>query len=204
MTQIKETDLAVYKSEATDLEKLASEYQIATADENAQAMEFKAKIKAALKSVTAKKEEATKPLNATLKAIRGWFAPIETQLEKADTIMAKKLITYKRKVEDEARAKEAAIAKKVEAGRMRLDTAEKKLEQVNETKVATTNATAAGNVQFRKIKKVRFANTALLTSEQITNLARSGYFVWDEVKARKDALAGIQIPGVEVYEEEIV
>lgn len=195
MTQIKETDLVEYKSQATDLEKLASEYQIATADENAQAMEFKAKIKAALKSVTTKKEEATKPLNATLKAIRGWFAPIEDTLEKADGIMAKKLLTYKQKVEAEARAKEASIAKRVEKGTMRLDTAEKKLEEVGQTKVATTTATAAGNVQFRKIKKVRVVEPGKVPGI---------YWQLNEVLIRKDALAGVTIPGVEVYEEEIV
>lgn len=190
---IDQKELAVVKGQVSKLENQANAVTITTSEQNDEAMNLKAKLKETAKAITTRKEEITKPLNAALKSARELFAPLEAQLATADSIIGGKLLAYKRQVEAEARAKEEAIAKKVEAGRMRLDTAEKKLDEVE--RVEKTTRTDHGTVQFRKIKKVRISNPSLVPDE---------YWQINEVLVRRDALAGKQIAGVEVYEEEIV
>lgn len=197
-------ELAVVKGQVSKLENQANEVTITTPEENESAMNLKAKLKETGKAITKRKEEITKPLNDALKSARLLFAPMEDQISKAEGIIGKKLLVYKQKMDAEAKAKEDAIAKKVEEGKMKLGTAEKKIEAVQETKVEKTTKTDHGTVQFRKIKKVRFADPKILTPQIQGNLIAGGYLVWDEVKARKDALAGVQIFGTEVYEEETV
>lgn len=204
MTEINDKELVAVKGQVSKLENQANEVTITTPEENESAMNLKAKLKETGKQLTARKEAITKPLNAALKSARELFAPLETQLAAADRIIGTKLLAYKQKVDAEARAKEEKIAKQVEAGRMKIETAEKKIEAVDQTRVEKTTKTDHGTVQFRKIKKVRFDQVTIMQTERLVILARSGYLVWDEVKARKDALAGVEVPGASVYEEETV
>lgn len=213
MTETKE--LAPLKAQMTKLESQVNALVITNAEENIQAIELKAKLKSMGQTIKERKEEITKPLNAALKSARELFAPLETQFENAEGAVGKKLLDYKRKVDAEARAEEERIAKKleedrkkleaeVEAGKITEEKAEAKLElkeQKAENKldsletVDKTTRTAHGQVQFRKIKKVRITDEKLIPRN---------YLVVDMVAVRRDALAGVQIPGAEVYEEETV
>lgn len=186
-------ELTVLKSQISRLENKANEVTIATPEENASATELKAQLKDIGKIIKERKEAITKPLNVALKSARDLFAPLEAQFEAADEIIGRKLLAYKHKVEAETRAAEAKIAARVEKGTMKLETAEKKIEQL--PSIQKTVQTDHGRVQFRKIKKVRIINQDLVPDQ---------YWVIDEVKLRKDVLAGIAVPGAEWYEEEIV
>lgn len=190
---IETKELAPLKGQISKLEKNANEIQITTSEEYGSAIALKAKLKEIGKEITAKKESITKPLNEALKSARALFAPLEEQYKTAENLVGRKLIDYKQKVEAENREKEAKIAARVEKGTMKEETAEKKLEEIKTPE--KTIATDHGKVQFRKIKKVR------ITDE---NLIPRKYFVPDNVLIQKDALAGIEIPGVIVVEEEIV
>jgi len=132
-------------------------------------------------------------LNEALRNARELFAPIEAQFASAEALVKGKLLDYKRKVDEEARQEEAAIAKKVEQGRLKIETAEKKMEQVE--RVETTTRGKVGEVQIRKIKKVRIIKEALIPRE---------YLVIDMVLLRKDVLAGKVVAGAELYEDESV
>lgn len=190
---MEDKELTVLKGQVTKLENLAVEITIATPEENVVATELKAKLKEIGKTLKDRKEEITKPLNEALKSARALFTPLEERYETAETIVGKKLIAYKQKIEAEARAEEAKIAARVEKGTLRIETAERKLESIE--KVEKTIQTNHGQVQFRKIKKVRIINETLIPRN---------YLVVDMVAVRRDALAGINIPGAEVYEEETV
>lgn len=203
------------KGQVTKLENLAIELTIATPEENAAATELKAKLKEIGKTLKDRKEEITAPLNAALKSARALFAPLEERYEQAETAVGKKLIAYKQRVEAEARAEEAKIAAKLEAERVKLEaeveagkiTAEKaeaKLEMKfqkaeekidNVAKIEKTTQTTHGKVQFRLLKKVR-----IVDEEAIPR----AYLVVDTVKVRRDVLAGVIVPGAELYEEETV
>lgn len=186
-------EVETYKSQVTELEHKANELTITTPEENAFAIELKAKLDATGKDIKVKKETITKPLNAALKAAREMFAPVEAMFANADATVGRKLLDYKRKIDEENRKKESQIAARVEKGTMRLDTAEKKLEQLPQ--IQKTTHTDAGAVQFRVIKKVRIIDEAKIPDQ---------YWVLDMVAVRRDALSGTLTSGVEVYNEETV
>jgi len=193
MQKVNIQEVQVYENQVTSLQIEAQKLIIASPEENAQAIELKAKLDKTWKGIKAFKESITKPINEALKNARAVFAPIEAKYEEADRLVGKKLLAYKHEVEEETRKKEAQIAARVEKGTMRLDTAEKKLDSLE--RVEKTTHTAAGQVQFRQIPKMR------ITDE---NLIPEKYWIIDLVALRKDVLAGEVVPGAEKFYEEIV
>lgn len=184
-------ELTVIKGQVSKLENQVQELVVDSPETYSQAVDLVSKLKETGSKIKDQKESITKPLNEALRNARGMFAPIEDSFEKAEALIKRKLLDYKRKVDEEARKKEEAIAKKVEAGNMKLETAEKKLDNIQ--RVDNTTHGETGKVSIRKVKKVRIVNA---------DLVPRAYLVVDEVLVRKDALSGIAIPGVEVYEEE--
>lgn len=191
---IDQKEVVVLKGQVSKLENQATELTIASPEEMGIATELKAKLRDIGKSIKTRKEAITKPLNDALKSTRELFKPLEEHFEKAESIVDQKLLSYKRKIDEEARAKEAKIAADFEAGKIKkIETVEKKIENIE--RVEKTVNTDHGKVQFRKIKKVRVTDA---------NLIPDKYWVLDEVAIRRDALAGIVVPGAEVYEEETI
>ena len=193
---MKEADqkaVELYKAKAEELiDKTAGSLTITTPEQNVLVIERKAKLNKLGKEVKAEKEKATKPLNEALRTVRSWWAPLEEMIEEGEKIFSRALLTYKSKVEEEARKKEAQIAARVEKGTMRLDTAERKLEQVQH--VEKHADTEFGRVQFRKVKRVRITNPDLVPDE---------YWIIDQVKLNEAVLRqGIQVLGTEIFEEE--
>ena len=190
---IENKELTTLKSQVSKLENQANAVIIATPEENALAIDLKAKLKEIGQTIKTRKEEITKPLNIALKSARELFASVEEQYEMAENIVGRKLLAYKQKVEADARAMEAKIAARVEKGTMKLETAERKIDAL--PTVQKTVQTDHGRVQFRKIKKVRIIDLKLIPDQ---------YWIIDEVKLRKDVLTGIVVPGAIMFEEEIV
>lgn len=186
-------ELVALKGQISKQENQANAISIETQEDYTAAVDLVAKLKETGSIIKNKKESITKPLNESLKQVRSLFAPIEAQFANAETIIKGKLLAYKRKIDEEARAKEAKIAEKVESGKMKLETGEKKLGQIE--RVENTTRGKVGEVQIRKIKKVRITDEAAIPRN---------YLVPDMVAIRRDALGGTAIPGVEVYEEESV
>ena len=192
--QIETKELTVLKGQVSKLENQANAVTIGTQEEYALAVDIVAKLKAFDSELTQKKESITKPLNEALRNARAIFAPIEAQFEKAEAIIKGKLLDYKRKKDAEVAAKEAKIAEKVGDGRMKIETAEKKIEAIE--RVETTTRGKVGEVQIRKVKKFRIVDAVALPRQ---------YLIPDLVLIRRDAVNNnIRIPGVEVYEEETV
>lgn len=191
MQNIDEKELSVMKGFVSKLEKQAQSITISSADEHKKAIDLVAVLKETGSKIKNKKESITKPINEALKNIRSMFKPIEDQFESAEEIIKTKLIDYTRKVNEEARKKEQAIANRVEKGTLKVETAERKMGEIE--KVEKTTKGEKGEVQIRMIKKVRI--------EDETKIPRE-YLVPDMVKIRKDALGGKEIAGIVVYEEE--
>lgn len=190
---MEEKEIVVLKGQVSKFENQANEIQITTPEENESALNLKAKLKDLGNQIKTRKEAITKPLNQALKSARELFAPLEEKFENAENMVGRKLLDYKRKIDEEARKKEEAIAKRVEQGTLKIETAERKIDQIQ--RVDKTIKTDHGQVQFRKIKKMRIVDQ---------NLIPEKYWVIDEVLLRKEVLAGVVVPGAEMYEEEIV
>lgn len=192
----KKTDekrLSVIKGFVTKLENQANEIVIDSKESHRGAVDLVATLKDTGKRIKAEKESITKPLNDALRNARALFKPIEDQFIEAEKIIKGKLLEYTKKINEEARKKEEAIAKRVEKGTLKVETAEKKISEVE--KVDNQTSGEVGKVQIKKVKKVRIVNESDIPRE---------YLVPDLVKIRKDALAGKEIAGVEVYEEETI
>ena len=187
-------EIVTLKSQVTKLNNTANEITITSPEENGSAIELKAKLKDIGKQIKERKEAITKPLNDALKSTRALFAPLETAYETAEALIGRKLLDYKRKTDEDARIKEAKIASDLESGKIKkIETAERKIEEIQ--RVEKTVQTDHGKVQFRIIQKMRITDP---------NLVPDSYWVIDEVKLRKDVLAGIVVPGAEKYAEETV
>lgn len=186
-------ELAPIKAQVTRLENQAESIQITTPEEYTAAVDLVSKLKDAGSKIKDLKESVTKPLNEALKNARKLFAPVEEQFENAERIMKGKLLAYKKLRDAEVAAEEARIAAKVESGKMKLETAERKVGAIE--RVESTTRGKVGEAQIRKIKKVRITDESLIPRQ---------YLVPDMVAIRRDALGGKTIAGVEVYEEETV
>lgn len=191
MIDIKE--LVPIKSLVSKLENQANEVTIVSAETYANAVDIVSKLKETGSTIKEKKESITKPLNESLRSVRDLFRPIEDQFESAEKIIKEKLLSYKRKMDEEAREKEAKIGARVAQGTLTLETGEKKLEAIE--RVESTTRGKVGEVQMRKVRKVRITNEQLIPRR---------YLVPDMIAIRRDALGGTAIEGIEVYEEETV
>lgn len=196
---IETKELAPLKAQVTKLENQASAVTITTAEEMTNSIDLVKKLKEAGSIIKEKKEAITKPLNEALKKARELFKPIEEQYETAEKILKGKILEYEAKVSEEARIAEEKIAARVDKGTLKLETAEKKIDQIE--RVEKTTQGAVGQGQFKIIRKVRYGELKNLTKEDLFFLVNEGYVEWNEVKARGAALNGIVIPGVEVYDE---
>lgn len=191
--EIETKELVALKGQASKLGNRANAVGIETQEDYAAAIDFVTELKDFGSKVKNKKESITKPLNEALRNVRELFAPIERQFDEAEQVLKTKILIYKRKKDEEAKAQEAKIAQRVEKGTLKLETAERKIEDIE--RVENTTRGNVGEVQIRKVKKVRIVNGALIPRE---------YLIPDIVAIRRDALGGKTIEGVEVYEEEVV
>ena len=186
-------ELVPLKAQVTKFETQASAVTITNDEEYKGTVDLVSRLKETGSKIKNIKESITQPLNEALNNARALFKPIEMQFANAEAIVKTKLLDYKRRIDAEAREAEAKIAARVEKGTMRLDTAEKKLDSIE--RVDTTTRGKIGEVQVRKVRKVRIVDAAALPRE---------YLIPDEVLIRKDALGGKQIAGVEVWEDEVI
>ncbi len=193
-TEIETKELAVLKGQVSKLETRANEVAIETQEDYEGAVDIVAKLKDTGSIIKKRKESITKPLNEALKNARELFKPIEQQFTEAERIVKGKLLEYKQKADAKAREEEQKIANRVEKGTMKVETAEKKIENVE--RVQQTTRGKVGEVQVRKIKKLRIVDKKLIPLE---------YLEPDMGAIRRDAISNkITIPGVEVYEEEVI
>lgn len=190
------------KTQATKALTAAQELEIKSPEQMTAATDLLSKMKTVAKMIKERKEAITKPLTEALNSARDLFKPIETNLADAERIVKGKMVDYQQAVEFKAEEERLRLAKRVEKGTMKAETAVAKMEKIEDA--PTTVQGSVGAMAFRTVKKVRFAELASLSAPDIAALVSGGYVAWNETAARKDALAGKNVPGVEVYEEKVV
>ena len=191
MTEMKE--LTTLKGQISKIENQAQAVIIATKEDYANAADLVSKLKDIGSRIKSQKESITKPLNEALRNARELFAPIELQYLEAEGIIKSKILEYKVKKDAEAKAEETKIVGQIESGYIKIETAESKMGVIE--RVGSTTRGEVGEIQIRKIRKVRIVDEMALPRK---------YLIPDNVAIRRDALGGKEIPGVEVYDEEQV
>lgn len=175
------------------LDRQAHATAIRTDDDLNAAITFLADLSVASKNVKAKKEEVTKPLNEALRKVRELFAPYEQKLENATLFVKSAILKYQSDLAAKAAKKEAVIAEKVEMGKLTFEQGAAKISNVKRLDT-TVRADSGAAVTFRTKRTPVIVDASKLPRQ---------YLVANMVLINRDALAGVQIPGVEVKEEKI-
>lgn len=187
------------KKKVAGMEKALQLIVIKDDDDMAKYGVMQVNVKQLQKYITQEKKKQLDPANETVKAIKAFWAPFEDKVEQGLKALSASMIAYHDVQENLRKSKEAKILDRAEKGTIKEETAVNKMAELGEEK--KTLHTGAGSVTFTKIRKVSFATVSQLDPTTIVNLAQRGYLVWDEVKARRDALAGVDIAGTSIYEE---
>lgn len=180
-------EMQVVKSNTTKAVNAAEALTIESDKDMEGATELLSKINKAGDMIKARKEAITKPLNAALKSARDLFRPLEDAQSAAKRTVSNKMIAYQNKVEEERRKAAEKIEKRVEKGTMKIETAAKKMEDLPE--VQNKVEAKSGSVSFKEVRVPKVVDETKVPRE---------YLQLDMVKIRKDALAGVEIPGVVV------
>ena len=190
---INKKDFSLIKTQTSALEQKINSITIQDKDNYVDAITLLNRINEMGNLIKLKKELITKPLNQSLKNARELFKPLEDQFLNAEKIIKKKILDYSQSVNKIAQEKEEKIAERMEKGIIKLETAEKKINEVE--RINKTTQVKYGKVTIRQTKKVRIVNLSLVPRE---------YFIPDMILIRNDALSGKNIAGVEVYLEDNV
>jgi len=158
---------------------------------NLEAANILSGIKSVSKEIDAKKKEITAPMNEALKATRALFSPMELQLKEAEQGVKTAMLAYHKEEETKRLAEEERLAKRVDKGTMKMDTAVKKLEETPE--VDSHMETDTGSATIRKIKKFKVVDMKKLPME---------YHLANETVIRMEMNNGKELPGVEYWEED--
>ena len=187
---IESTEVETYKAHVSLAESYAKELVVATQEDYARALEEGKKIKTTLDQITARKEEITKPLNASLKSIRDLFKPFETAGENALATVKSKMLTFTREEARKAEEAKQKLAERVERGTMKPETAVRKIEEIKtpEKTVATETAKAT----TKTVQKWRVVDKSKIPVQ---------FMEPNMVAIKAEFKAMRPVPGVEQYEE---
>lgn len=181
-------ELAPVKTRITKAESYANGLVIKTDDDQKKATIALSELNKISDEITKRKEDITKPLNAALKSARDLFKPIEAGHAEVVRIIKGKLIAYHDEKVAAEKKEQDKIAARVAKGTLKPETAVRKLDEV--APVEKNVKTEAGALQYKKVAVVRIVKDITnLQDAEILAHAKAGLFKWDEVAAKKAALA---------------
>lgn len=184
-------ELQVVEEKISGMRLMLEVVQVTNEEELADVAEKVKQVNQLGKAIRQSMERITKPLQEALNETRSRFLPYEKECKEAEAILKQKAGVYMAAQEELKRKEEEKIAKQLEAGKIKEETAIRKMEAVGETKKTVTTQTGA-KLTLKKVKTVVIVNPELVPKE---------YWEINETKVKKVALAGVEIPGVEIREE---
>lgn len=156
-------------------------------DDMRTATELLSRMNIVKKKITAEKEKVTKPLNEALKAERERWKPIEEMYEERIEHVRELMSEYQTAEIKRQREEEEKIAKRALEGRLKPETAVRKLEAIERVDAKVT--ADSGSISFREDKVLKITDEAKIPRE---------YLMVDERKLLADLKEGRAIPGAEV------
>lgn len=134
------------------------------------------------KIISQRERKMLDPTNQTRREIMDFFRPVKTRLANFKATLKTEMNRYIEVLEEQETKKKVEVEQKVVAGDMKIDTAAKKLEKLEEKKEAVT---------------IRIERKVEITDEKKIPPA---YWVLDMVAVRRDALSGKLTEGVKIVE----
>ena len=184
-------ELSIVKKQVSVATKKAMDTKVDSDVAYNSATELLSNIKKVSKLIKQEKDKVLKPLLEATKAERERWKPLEDDTTSAEAILKGKMISYVDEQEAKARKEEERIQKELEAGKIKKpETAAKKIDKVEQAPKTVVSKTGMSSV--KKIQTVQIVDETKVPRE---------YLMLDMVAIRRDALAGKEIPGVEVVEK---
>ena len=140
------------------------------------------------KMVRAEMEKFTDPAREIIRTAQEKYLPFEKECIRAEMALKDKARIYMAAEEAKRVKKENEIAAKLEAGKIKEQVALKRIEKIG-PEVKTVVSESGAKLTIRAVKEVVIVDRGKVPDE---------YWEIDMVKVRKVALAGIEIPGVEI------
>ena len=196
--EVVNTSIEVVKEKTKNTLAVVSEIVVKNDEDLNRAAIVMTNVKKLQKFIIQEKEKVLKPLREATSAARAIFAPPEEQVANAIVKLNRGMADCNDKKNAEIARKEEIIAKAAEAGRIKPETAVRKMEELPQ--VQSNVKVETGSVVFTKTKKVRIIDESKIPDR---------FWVIDLVVLRSEALAvsrstgklGEVVPGAEVYEE---
>lgn len=193
-------ELERIKSDAAKLVVIAHRLAVVVdAKSEAEATEFLKQVKMRIDIAEAARTKLVKPLNDHVKMINVGFKETTGPLSEADALVRRGMITYRNsQTFKEAEAKRLAIEEQGRAA-VRAGDSDALTRLTDEHEAASIAAprkveTASGEARFRKITRFEIVDLELLPA---------GYWMVDEGKINAAVKAGVAIPGVKTWTEEV-
>ena len=188
----KETELVVYKEKIKGMKEMVEETKVIDEKTAGEVSDKVKNIKMLSKAIEQKRDKILKPASEIVKEARLTYNPLIQECEYAERALKGKYSEWFLAEEKRVAAEELKVAKKVESGYIKPETAVKKMEEIN-----VTDNTIKGKDSMLSVKKVPVA-----VIKDITNIPDE-FWIVDESAVKKAALLrhkqGMpQIPGVEV------
>lgn len=192
--KIKDKEITVIEKSLTPVIKQAEELKITNSEELKASVELLTTLNQWNDRVTEDKEKLTKPLNATLKEIRGRYKPLEEQLETAITSVRSQMTSYQTQALKDRQDAEMKIAERVGEGKghLKIETAVKQIEGLEAVESSVVGVDD-GAVAFVEVKKFEVVDLSLLPLE---------YHLSNESKIRFVMKEGTELPGVRYWTEQ--
>ena len=183
-------EIAKYEKEISSIQDYAGSLEVTSEDSYKEALNEGKQIKTQLDAIIARKEEITKPLNATLKSVRDLFRPFEERGESALRVIKDKMLSFSKEQTRKAEEAKQKLAERVERGTMKPETAVRKIEEMKAPE--KTIATDEGKATTRTVKKYRVVDMKKVPLE---------FMEVNMTLVRNAFRAGKPVLGCEEYEE---
>lgn len=192
-------NLTPVKRQVTTISNQAADLLIDSKESLAQATDILSKIKASSKDIEKRKKEITDPLNKALKSARDLFRPIEADLVTAERTIKDKMLDYSNEIERKAAEQAAKLEQRVEKGTMRVDTAMRKMDEIETVDSQVKGETGA--IQFRTVRNIKIVDPTKIPLKYLMN---EKVIAAISAAVRTDVLNGTKVDGVEIVEEKQV
>lgn len=146
----------------------------------------------ALDAIKDEKDKIIKPAKEVIDTEKARWKPIEDICSRVVSTVRGKMMEYQKKIEAKVKEREEAIAKSAEKGKIKPETAMKKMEALPNAAASVT--TGSGMVQWTTVKKLVIENEALIPRE---------YLDVNEARVREALKTGKVVPGAKLIEEKI-
>lgn len=179
-------------NEIQPYEQKVAALSIATPEDMTEAVALLTELNTFKDRIAEEKDKVMRPLLDAISAERKRWKPMETKLDDAISTVRSAVSKYQTKLTAEARLKESKIAARLEKGTLKIDTAVRKMDAIEQPDKKIE--VEAGSVKFRTDRKFEVVDITKVPYD---------YLIPDVPAIRAAMKAGTELPGIRYWDEEV-